>query len=268
VSNFFENIHRHERLIIITGLGLLVILAAAYTILGVGMPMSSISMTQMAIDMPKMIMQPENWVLEYALLVFLMWCVMMIAMMLPSAAPAILLFAGIARKRETVHSPFIATSCFVLGYLSVWTGFSAIATLLQWGLEAIGTMNGMMEITSTPLAASVLVMAGLYQLTPYKSACLKHCQHPLFFMIHHWMPGNSGAIRMGLVHGGYCLGCCWFLMMLLFVGGIMNLFWITGIAIYVGIEKLTVNRPRVTSSIGMILLISGIWLIADYYLVS
>lgn len=263
--NSVEHILRHDRLIIIGGLGLVIILAAAYTVLGVGMPMSSISMTQMAIDMPHMVMQTENWVLEYAVLVFLMWCVMMVAMMLPSAAPAILLFAAMARKRTTVQSPFITTSYFVLGYLFVWTGFSAIATSLQWGLETIGSMSGMMEITSTPLAAATLMAAGLYQLTPLKSACLKHCQHPLFFMIHHWKPGNSGALRMGLAHGGYCLGCCWFLMMLLFVGGIMNLFWIAGIAIYVAIEKLTANRPWVTSLIGVILLVSGIWLLTDYY---
>ncbi|MFC6657652.1 DUF2182 domain-containing protein [Roseibium salinum] len=232
-----ETVLKRDRLIVMVGLATVVALAAVYTVAGVGMSMSALSMTGMAVEMPGMMMEPAVWSAPYALLVFLMWWVMMIAMMVPSAAPMILLHASLARKRKTARSPYGAVSCFVAGYLAVWGGFSLVAMALQWGLERVGTMTGMMEIVSAPLAGMVLLAAGLYQLTPLKETCLKHCRHPMFFLLHHWKPGAVGAFRMGAEHGAYCLGCCWFLMALLFVGGIMNLFWIAGIAIYVAVES-------------------------------
>ena len=259
---------RRDKLIVLAAVSLVVLAAVFYTLLGVGMSMSSIDMTRMTYSMPDMMMRPASWTPVYALLVFFMWWVMMIAMMLPSATPAILLFTGIVRKRQTDRHPYFAVAWFVLGYLLVWASFSALATLLQWGMQQAGRLSGLMDLVSRPWAAMVLIIAGLYQFTPLKNACLNHCQHPLFFMIHHWRSGSSGALQMGMGHGLYCLGCCWFLMLLLFVGGVMNLFWIAGIALYVAIEKLAGNIAWISRVMGVVLTCSGIWLLAEFYLLS
>ena len=126
---------------------------------------------------------------------------------------------------------------FAAGYLLVWGSFSAIATVLQWSLESARLLSPMLETTSRWLGAGILIAAGLWQLTPLKAMCLRHCRTPLGFLIGHWRAGPLGALRMGLEHGAYCLGCCWFLMALLFFGGIMNLYWIAGLAVYVLLEK-------------------------------
>jgi predicted metal-binding membrane protein len=261
-----ERVLRRDRWIVLGGISAVVLLAAIYTVAGVGMGMSALTMTRMAVEMPGMAMMPAVWSPGYALAVFLMWWVMMVAMMIPSAAPAILLFAAGARRRVVSRSPHGATSAFVFGYLAVWGAFSAAATALQWGLESIGLVTGMMEIASGPIAGTVLVAAGLYQLTPLKEACLKHCQHPLLFLLHHWRPGAIGAFRMGLEHGAFCLGCCWFLMALLFVGGIMNLIWIAGIALYVALEKIAANRRWFTTCAGWTLVVAGGLLLARPHL--
>jgi predicted metal-binding membrane protein len=259
---------RRDRAVLLAGLAAVVIMAAIYTISGAGMAMSALAMTRMAVEMPGMMMQPASWSAGYGVLVFLMWWVMMIAMMVPSAAPAILIHAGIVRKRKSAGQPYASTFCFLSGYLVAWGVFSLVATVLQYSLESVGVMTGMMEIASPLIAGSVLIMAGLYQLTPLKDACLRHCQHPLLFFLHHWKPGGAGAFRMGAEHGGYCLGCCWFLMALLFVGGIMNLFWIAGIAIYVGMEKLAAGHRWVTTGAAAVLTIAGLMIAAMPYLAA
>jgi predicted metal-binding membrane protein len=166
-----------------------------------------------------------------------MWWVMMIAMMLPSAAPMLLLFARVNRKERSGGHPYVPTAVFAVGYLTVWAGFSAAATALQWNLERIGLLSSTMVASSLWLGAAILVATGAWQLTPIKSVCLRHCRSPLSFLSHSWRSGYLGAFRMGLGHGAYCLGCCWFLMSLLFFGGIMNLYWIIGLAIFILIEK-------------------------------
>ncbi len=261
-----ENVLTRDRMLLFAGLAVVVVLSGIYTILGAGMPMSALDMTRMAVEMPGMMMQPAVWSPAYALLVFLMWWVMMIAMMVPSAAPAVLVYAGIVRKRKSAGQPYASASFFLSGYLIAWAAFSFAATLLQRGLEFIGVMTGMMEIASPLIAGAVLVTAGLYQLTPLKNACLRHCQHPVLFLLHHWKPKAIGAFRMGLEHGGYCVGCCWFLMALLFVGGIMNLYWIAGIAIYVGVEKLAAGHRWVTKAAAAVMTIAGILVAAKPYL--
>jgi predicted metal-binding membrane protein len=133
------------------------------------------------------------------------------------------------------------TTIFVMGYLLVWGGFSVIATLMQWQLTRIGLLDAM-RANSQMLAGLLLLVAGIYQLTPAKTACLRHCQSPLRFVTEHWRPRTFGALKMGLRHGGYCLGCCWALMALLFVGGVMNIAWIGGLAAYVLIEKIIPQR--------------------------
>jgi predicted metal-binding membrane protein len=184
-----------------------------------------------------MAMAPIAWTLGYAVLMFFMWWIMMVAMMLPSAAPMILLFARFNRTQRDRGAPYVPTGAFALGYLVVWAAFSLVAVSAQWGLERTGLLSSMMASTSVILGAGLLIAAGIYQLTPLKYACLRHCRSPLFFISHHWRPGEWGALRMGLEHGAFCAGCCWFLMALLFYGGVMNLFWIIGLALFVLLEK-------------------------------
>lgn len=182
-------------------------------------------------------MSPMPWTPGYAMLMFTMWWIMMIAMMLPSAAPMILLFATINRKQREQKRPYIPTGIFAAGYVVVWGAFSIVATGLLWGLEGYGLLSGMMASTSIVLGAVLLIAAGIWQLTPLKHACLKHCRSPIQFISQHWRKGAEGAFRMGIEHGAYCLGCCWFLMALLFYGGVMNLYWIVGLAVFVLLEK-------------------------------
>lgn len=252
-----ERTLRRDRLIVLIGLGTVVGLAALYTVLGVGMSMSAITMTRMAIEMPGMMMAPADWTPRYGLLMFLMWWVMMIAMMVPSAAPALLLYATLVRRNKRADRPYAPTSVFLTGYLLVWAGFSLAATALQWALVSLGMMGGMMEVTHVPVAAAVLMAAGLYQLSPLKQACLRHCRHPLFVLMHNWTPGTIGALRMGMQHGRFCLGCCWVLMALLFVGGVMNLLWIAALALFVGIEKLSPGRRWLTLISSLALIAAG-----------
>jgi predicted metal-binding membrane protein len=178
------------------------------------------------------------WTPGFALLMFLMWAIMMLAMMLPSAAPMLLLFDSIARKRREHGQRGFGTALFAAGYLGVWGGFSLAATTLQYILEQLLLMSMAMRTTSAALAGALLIGAGLYQFAPWKLSCLKHCQSPLAFIMGHWRDGSAGALVMGWRHGLYCLGCCWLLMGLLFVGGVMNLAWIAALTLYVAVEKL------------------------------
>jgi predicted metal-binding membrane protein len=242
-----EHVLRRDRLIVAVGIAGVVALAWVYLIAGAGIDMS------MA-DMP---MEPMPWSTFYAALLFTMWWVMMIAMMVPSAAPMVLLFTAIKRKQGASVSPSIEAWIFLSGYLLIWAGFSLVAVLAQWGLERAGLLSMAMASTSATLGGVILLAAGLYQFTPVKSACLRYCQSPVLFLSRHWGPGAVGALRMGLRHGSYCLGCCWFLMALLFVSGVMNLVWIAGIALYVACEKLLPLGHRFSHAAGVALIVSG-----------
>jgi predicted metal-binding membrane protein len=170
-------------------------------------------------------------------LTFLMWTVMMIGMMTPSAAPVLLLFAATATARRERGIP-VSTLMFGFGYLVVWAGFSACAALAQWGLHEATLLSSAMRTSNPLLGGAILVVAGAYQLTPVKTACLSHCRSPLGFLITNWRNGAVGAFRIGWRHGVYCLGCCWALMMVLFAVGVMNLTWVAMLACFVLIEKL------------------------------
>ena len=174
--------------------------------------------------------------------------------MIPSASPMILLFAAINRKQRVKGTPIVSTSVFLLGYIIVWGGFSLLATTLQWSLERVGLVSAIIFATGGLLSGLVLILAGVYQLTPLKHACLRHCRSPIQFITHHWRKGPFGAWHMGIEHGVFCLGCCWTLMALLFVGGVMNLFWIVGLAIFVLLEK-TIPAGHQMGSLGGIGLI-------------
>ncbi|GAA0709968.1 DUF2182 domain-containing protein [Dokdonella soli] len=183
-------------------------------------------------------MMTTRWDLRYGLLIFGMWTVMMIGMMLPSAIPAILLYAGIARSDTRLPAPVRRTGVFVSGYLLAWCVFSLFATLLQWRLAVAAAMTPMMRLHSAAMGAALLLVAGLYQWTPLKRRCLDRCRSPAAYIAANWRPGWRGALRLGWRHGLYCLGCCWALMLLLFVGGVMNLAWIAALTLAVLLEKL------------------------------
>jgi predicted metal-binding membrane protein len=231
-----ESLLKRDRVIVVAGLVVVVALAWAYLLLGAGMDMSALRMTALPAAMePGPPTSP--WTPAYGLLMLVMWWVMMIAMMVPSAAPMILLFAAVNRRQRSAGGTFVPTGIFLSGYLLAWGGFSLVAVALQWGLERAALLSAMMASTSAVFGAALLLAAGIYQLTPLKQACLRHCRSPLHFVTHGWRRGRWGAFRMGLEHGAFCLGCCWFLMGLLFYGGVMNLYWIAGVAVLVLLEK-------------------------------
>jgi predicted metal-binding membrane protein len=178
------------------------------------------------------------WTPAHFGMMFAMWAIMMVGMMLPSATPATLVYSAVARKAERDRMPVASVGAFVAGYLLMWTVFSLAATAAQWGLERAALLSPMMVSSSPVLGATLLVSAGIYQLTPFKETCLEHCRSPAHFIAERWRTGFLGALRMGIDHGAYCLGCCWVLMGLLFFGGVMNLLWIAAITLFVLLEKL------------------------------
>lgn len=188
---------------------------------------------------------------------FFMWAEMMVAMMVPSAAPMILTFAMVQRKRREQEQPFVPTGLFLAGYLFAWTIFSAFATVAQWMLHATALLTPMMVSNNSIFGGAILVAAGIFQFTHLKNACLTHCRSPLTFLMADWREGNFGALVMGLKHGAYCTGCCWILMLLLFVAGVMNVFWIAAISIFVLLEKILPKGLLFEKFGGAILIIWG-----------
>ena len=263
-----ERLLRRDRTIVIVAIMAMTAIASTYTVLGVGMDMPAYKMTRMpgvrdAGGMSGATMA-RAWSPAYAVLVFFMWWVMMVAMMLPSAAPAILLHSSLKRLSSPASTNAAA---FLAGYLAVWALFSLVATGLHWGLESVGVLSAsMMTMKGGPLAGGVLILAGLYQFTSLKHACLAHCQSPAEYLAANHRPGRNGAFRMGVGHGIYCLGCCWSLMALLFVGGVMNLWWIAGLAILVALEKLLPSGARIARISGGAMIVSGLVLAAGSFI--
>ena len=201
------------------------------------------------------------WSISQLLPLFLMWTEMMVAMMIPSAAPMILIFAAINRKRREQERPFVPTAMFLSGYIIVWTMFSAVAALAQWVLHSLALLSPAMVGTSPLMAGALLISAGIFQWTSLKSACLSHCRSPLAFIMTDWREGRTGALVMGLKHGAYCTGCCWILMALLFVAGVMNLWWIAIISIFVLVEKLAPRGLVIGRGAGLLFAVWGLWMI-------
>lgn len=224
----------HEKLPIVTALVGVTLIAWIYLFRLAG-EMENMGAAEM--------MQLQPWAVSDFILMFFMWAVMMVGMMVPAATPTTLVYAAVARKAARQGTPVAATGTFVAGYLVMWGLFSIGATLAQWGLERGALLSAMMVSASPMLGAGLLVAAGTYQLTPMKSACLRHCRSPAYFIAEQWRTGIMGAFRMGMHHGLFCLGCCWMLMGLLFVGGVMNLAWIAIIATFVLLEKLVPAGP-------------------------
>ena len=195
------------------------------------------------------------------LLLFVMWATMMVAMMLPSAAPTILLVASVLRRRRERSSPAAPTAVFVAGYLVVWIGFSAAAALAQFELHEAALLSPAMASTSLVLGGILLIVAGIYQWLPVKSACLHQCRSPLAFVGSEWREGSGGALVMGVRHGFHCLGCCWALMTLLFVAGVMNLLWVAAIAALVLVEKVVPGGQWLGRIAGLTLAGWGMWML-------
>ncbi len=214
-----------------------------------------------AMDGPASWMMAPEWDWTCALLLFAMWEIMMIGMMLPSAAPALLLYAAVVRKSQDRASTRLRVYAFACGYLAVWTLFSAAVTPLQLMLRDLMLLSPMLELQNRPLSGVVLILAGVYELTRFKRSCLKHCRSPAELIVEQFRPGTMGALRMGFEHGLYCLGCCWALMLLLFVGGVMNLWVIAAISLFILFEKLAPFGMRAGQFGGALLILAGFWAI-------
>ncbi len=247
-----ETVLRRDRAIVTAGLAGVAVLGWVY-LLYLDRSMSGIDMSA-DMAMPRM----QTWGVVDLALLFVMWAVMMVAMMVPSASPLILMMAAANRKRRERDDPLVPTGLFLTGYLLVWTAFSAVATVAQWGLHAAALLSPGMVSVSPLLGGLLLLTAGIFQFTPLKQACLIHCRSPLGFIMGHWREGRAGAMRMGLEHGLYCVGCCWILMALLFVAGVMNLLWVAGISLFVLAEKVLPRGELVGRLGGAVLLVAGV----------
>jgi predicted metal-binding membrane protein len=222
--------------VILTGLGGLSAAAWMYLLVE-ARPMSAGMSDRSLADAMESMVHVQPWTAaEYAPRL-LMWAVMMVAMMVPTAAPMTLVYAAVARKAAKEDHAVAPTFVFVAGYLAIWVLFSVAATAVQSGLGQLALLSPAMVSASPVLGGGLLIGAGVYELTPYKHACLAHCRAPAHFISQKWRGGFAGAFRMGLGLGSYCLGCCWVLMGLLFVGGVLNLFWIAAIAAFILLEK-------------------------------
>jgi predicted metal-binding membrane protein len=271
-----EAVISRDRVVVITALLAVIGLSWAYLLTGAGMGMSAVEMTTrsqlgMAHGMSEggmagmAMMTPAVWTPSHAVLMLFMWWVMMVAMMLPSAAPMILLFAAVNRKQRDTGRPYVATGIFVIGYLAAWAAFSLVALSLQWGFQRTGVLSPMLVAANALFGSFLLLAAGAYQLTPIKHACLRYCRSPLTFLGSHWRRGAWGALRMGLAQGAFCVGCCWFLMGLMFFGGVMNLYWVAGLALFVLFEKTVPVGHWLGYATGVALLVWGTRMLALAY---
>jgi predicted metal-binding membrane protein len=261
---------KRDRLAVGAALGVIALLAWGYILWlarGPGMADAMPDMGGMA-DMPGMdmaMMAPAftPWTAGHAVFMFSMWAVMMVGMMTPTAAPMILIYARVARRAEAGGTPFAAAGWFAAGYLLCWTLFAALATGAQYGLERLALLSPGMVSSSRYFGAGVLFAAGLYQFTPFKESCLAWCRAPLSFIQRRggFRPGIGASLRLGFLHGLYCVGCCWALMALLFVGGVMNILWIAAIMAYVLAEKLIPHGAMVSRLAGLAAIGAGVWTI-------
>jgi predicted metal-binding membrane protein len=207
---------------------------------------------------PSAWMMTHEWTPRMLMLLWAMWAVMMGAMMLPSALPLVMMYAGFSRRREG-RDDQLGVAAIIVGYLVVWAMFSVAATAAQRVLSHWVVLTPMMEMSSNAAIGATLLLAGAYQLTPWKGLCLDHCRSPLSFIMQRWRNGTAGALRMGLEHGVYCLGCCWALMLLLFAGGVMNLTVIVGLTLFVLLEKVAPFGVQISRALGVALLAVGTW---------
>lgn len=258
-----EAVLRRDRAVVSIALAAIAAVAWAYLLwLSANMSMEP--------DMPGMDMPGalapgfRPWSVGEFAFTFGMWAVMMVGMMTPSAAPMVLIFAAVGRQASAQGKPFAATSWFLAGYLLVWLAFALVATAAQFALTRAALLDPTMASSSRLFGGIVLVAAGLYEWTPLKDACLAQCQSPLMFIQRHggFRRDPAGAVMLGFRHGAYCVGCCWVLMALLFVGGVMNLLWIAAISVFVLVEKMLPVGRLFARTAGVVLVAAGAWLVA------
>ena len=262
-----EGLLRRDRWFVIGGLVLICALSWFYLLSGAGTGMNTAELTTWQFPPPVHgATSSSPWDASYWLIMVSMWWIMMIAMMMPSAAPVVLLYARVyrhAQRQGQIESPYVPTTSFVAGYLLAWFVFSLAVTSLQWSLDSSGLFNAMtMWSSNLVMSGTLLIAAGVYQFLPLKHACLKHCRSPADFVSRHWRRGRAGAAVMGIQHGIHCLGCCWLIMALLFVGGIMNLVWIAGLAVFVLAEKLAPEGHAIGRAAGAAMIATGVYLLA------
>jgi predicted metal-binding membrane protein len=266
-SQALELVLRRDRTVILAALVVITGLAWTYVAwLANDMAMGGMDMTDFRMIPAGMgLMMPASapWQPIEFIFMFVMWAVMMIGMMTPSAAPMILLYARVGRQAMMQGKPFANSNWFFGGYLLAWLAFAFVATLVQWAVQRASLLTPMMESASAIFGGVLLIVAGLYQWTPLKSACLRQCQAPLQFIQRHggFRPDAKGSLRLGIRHGAYCVGCCWALMALLFVGGVMNLLWIAALAIFVLLEKIIPAGRILARVVGGVLVAAGGWLL-------
>jgi len=253
-------LYKGKNLLIFLWIFILIFLSWLYIFyLGAKMEHGTMESSAYDILMPQM----EKWTFNDVLAAFAMWSIMMSAMMLPSAMPMILVFSTVNRKRHSSGNQLVPTWIFLFGYLLIWVIFSLVMALIQFILHNLALVSPEIKIINPALSGIILISAGVYQFTLIKEVCLKNCQSPLGFMMNYWKEGKLGAFIMGLRHGLYCIGCCWILMIILFAAGVMNLLWVSLIAIFIFLEKV-IQRNYVFSYIsGFLLLIWGLGLIAS-----
>ena len=261
---------KFEQLITLICLILTCFLASMYVFSGAGMGMSAWDMTNFSLmphhhagmqaNMPEMGMKSIPWSYEHFFITLLMWWVMMIAMMLPSASPTVLLYERVMKRaqKNSISQKLIPTAYFIAGYLVIWLLFSLLATLLQWQLVQQDLISMNLISNNGWISGGLLIAAGIYQFSPLKSACLKFCRTPAQFIVDYMQVGKLGALNMGLRHGWFCLGCCWGLMLLLFVGGVMNLFWVVALSVFVLVEKVYPKLHDLTHFLSIGLIIWGL----------
>jgi predicted metal-binding membrane protein len=250
---------RRDRILVTSCIVIITAVAWAY-LFHLHREMSSSMKADTMMEQMGMVMS-QPWRAREVLLAFVMWAVMMTGMMIPTALPVLLLFAGAHTRRAQGRVP-LAVLLFGLGYITVWLGFSACAAMAQWALHEAALLSPAMAASSRPLAGAILIAAGAYQLTPLKGGCLTQCQSPWGFLMSQWRDGAWGALRMGSRHGVFCLGCCWALMGVLFVAGIMNLVWIAVLTAFVLAEKIGPAGARVARAGGALLIVLGVILVA------
>lgn len=262
-----ETVLRRDRLVVAGALGIIVALAWGYVLwLANDMDMGGMDMTgfrMIPAGIGIMLPATEPWrAIEFAY-VFLMWAVMMVGMMAPSAAPMILMYARVGRQGKVEGKPLVATGWFAAGYFLAWIGFSLAATLVQWVIERAALLNSQMASASNVLGGIVLIAAGVYQWSPLKDVCLAQCQSQLGFLMRHggFRGDLPGCLLLGFRHGAYCIGCCWVLMALLFVGGVMNVLWIALLALLVLLEKLTPFGRWVGRAAGVACVAAAAWML-------
>ena len=217
-----------------------------------------LNMSEMPMDQDGHAMMTQSWNMSEFVRMLLMWVVMMVAMMVPTAVRSVLMFERISQLRTGSAQVALLVFWFVGGYVIAWSAFGLVATIVQLELQTAALLTENMSLASPIAGAGVLIAAGVWQLTPIKNACLRHCRSPVDFLLHHYRPGGWGATRTGVLHGLYCLGCCWVLMGLLFVGGVMSLAWIIGLTAFVLVEKLLPGGEKTARLFGVMMILTGV----------